>query len=168
MMITSLGNNTNVLITAYHLPRLAVVYIRQSTQKQVLENTGSTQLQRGLMEIARSYGWPDSQIKIIDDDLGRWGSSTEGRTGWQTLQDMIDADQVGAVFVWNVSRLSREVIDFEVFRMRAALHNTLLYSDGRLANPANADDALLAQTMAMVAQFENRKRTEIIDRKSVV
>ena len=162
MMITNLGNNTNGLITAYHLLRLAVIYIRQSTQKQVLENTGSTELQRGLMEIARSYGWPDSQIKIIDDDLGRSGSSTEGRTGWQTLQDMIDADQVGAVFVWNVSRLSREVIDFEVFRMRAALHNTLLYSDGRLANPANADDALLAQTMAMVAQFENRKRTEIM------
>jgi DNA invertase Pin-like site-specific DNA recombinase len=75
---------------------------------------------------------------------------------------MIDGDQVGAVFAANISRLARNVYDFEVFRMRAALHRTLLYSDGRLSDPANSNDTFSSQIMAMVASFENRKRAELM------
>jgi DNA invertase Pin-like site-specific DNA recombinase len=150
------------LITPEHLARFAVVYLRQSSPQQVQNNNGSTAFQRDLVVVARSYGWPDSQIKVIDEDLGRSGSTTEGRTGWQSLQEIINADQVGAVFVVNVSRLARQVSDFELFRMRAALHKTLLYSDGRLSDLANSNDAVISQLMAMVAQFENRKRTETL------
>jgi DNA invertase Pin-like site-specific DNA recombinase len=132
-----------------------------STEKQVRENTGSTQFQRDLAPVARSYGWPESQIEIIDDDLGKSGSSTKGRTGWHRMQEMIDADQVGAVFVANISRLSRKVLDFELFRVRAELHKTLLYFDGRFVNPADSNDTIISQVTAMVAQYENRKRAEI-------
>lgn len=157
-----LTNQTHPLITPDHLRRQAVVYCRQSTERQVLQNTGSTQYQRSLVEIAREHGWEDSQIITIDEDLGRSGSTTQGRTGWERLQAMIDADQVGAVFVANISRLARQVYDFEVFRMRAALHKTLLYCDGRLADPTNSNDTIVSQLMAMVASFENRKRTELM------
>ena len=78
---------THPLITPDHLRRLAVVYLRQSTEQQVRDNTGSTEFQRSLADVARSYGWPDSQIEIIDEDLGRSGSSSELRTGWQSEQD---------------------------------------------------------------------------------
>jgi DNA invertase Pin-like site-specific DNA recombinase len=74
---------------------------------------------------------------------------------------MIDADQVGAVFVANISRLSRKVLDFELFRVRAELHKTLLYFDGRFVNPADSNDTIISQVTAMVAQYENRKRAEI-------
>jgi DNA invertase Pin-like site-specific DNA recombinase len=161
-MNSELANKTHLLITPDHLRRVAVIYLRQSTPEQVQKNTGSTAYQRSLAAVAQSYGWADSQIKIIDEDLGRSGSTTQGRTGWQRLQEMIEAGQVGAVFVANVSRLAREVSAFELFRMRAALHHTLLYSDGRLTDPANSNDAIVSQIMAMVAQFENRKRTEIM------
>ena len=70
---------THQLISPIHLRRLAVVYVRQSTEIQVRDNTGSADFQRSLAETARSYGWPDSQILIIDEDLGRSGSSAEGR-----------------------------------------------------------------------------------------
>jgi DNA invertase Pin-like site-specific DNA recombinase len=152
---------THPWITADHRTRLAVVYIRQSTEEQVRENTGSTEFQRSLAEIARSYDWPDSQIEIIDEDLGKSGSSTEGRTGWERMQEMIEADRVGAVFVANISRLSRQVLDFEWFRVRAELHKTLLYFDGRFVNPADSNDTIISQVTAMVAQYENRKRAEI-------
>jgi DNA invertase Pin-like site-specific DNA recombinase len=117
------------------------------------------------MNVAKRFalsGWPDSQIIIIDDDLGKSGSTTIGRIGWQRLEGMIEADQVGAVFAANISRLARNVYDFEVFRMRAALHRTLLYSDGRLTDPANSNDTFSAQIFAMVAAFENRKRAELM------
>jgi DNA invertase Pin-like site-specific DNA recombinase len=153
-------NRTHPAITPQHLQRLAVVYVRQSSERQVRENTGSAAFQRSLAAVARSYGWPESQIQIIEDDLGKSGSSTKGRTGWQRLQEMIEADEVGAVFGANISRLSRRVIDFEIFRLLAACHNTLLYIDGRFINLTDSNDTIVSQITAMVAQYENRKRAE--------
>ena len=95
-------NQAHPLITPEHLRRVAVVYIRQSSEEQVRDHTGSTEFQRSLVEIVRTLGWPDSRIEMMDEDLGRSGSSSEGRTGWQRLQAMIEADQVGAVFVANI------------------------------------------------------------------
>ena len=153
---------THPAVTPNHLRRLAVIYIRQSTPEQVRDNTGSAAFQRSLATVAQSYGWADSQIVMLEDDLGKSGSSTDGRTDWQRLHEMIDADQVGAVFAANMSRLSRRLSDFELFRLRAAYHNTLLYIDGRFLNPADANDAAVSQITAMVAQFENRKRAELM------
>jgi len=102
-----LTKQTHSLITPYHLRRQAVVYCRQSTEQQLVKNSGSTEFQRSLAAVARDYGWEDSQIITIDEDLGRSGSTTQGRTGWERLQGMIEANQVGAVFVANISRLAR-------------------------------------------------------------
>ena len=63
---------------------------------------------------------------------------------------------MGAVFTANISRLSRQVLDFELFRLRAALHGTLLYIDGRFLNLADSNDIVASQLTAMVAQLENR------------
>ena len=164
MKSNELIKQTHPLITPDHLRRLAIVYVRQSTEEQVRDNTGSTEYQRGLTEVGRSLGWHDSQIQIIDEDLGRSGSSAERRTGLQRLQMMIAAKQVGVVIVATVSRLSRNVLDFELFRILAAAHNTLLYTDGRLVDPADSNDTIVSQISAMVAHFENRKRTEIMSR----
>ena len=156
--------NQHPLVTPDHLRRLAVIYIRQSTEEQVRENVGSTAYQRSLTAVAQSYGWPDSLIETIDEDLGKSGSASERRTGWQRLHTMIAAEQVGAVFVATISRLSRQVLDFELFRILAAGHKTLLYADGRFVDPADSSDTFFSQITAMIAQLENRKRTELMSR----
>ncbi len=58
-------------IAAWHLDRLAVVYVRQSTAQQVLVHTESTRLQYGLVSRAEAYGWASDRIVVIDDDLGQ-------------------------------------------------------------------------------------------------
>jgi DNA invertase Pin-like site-specific DNA recombinase len=140
-----LTNKTDALIASDNLRRQAIVYCRQSTKRQARAD-----YQRSLVAVARSYAWPDSQIEIIED-LRRSGSSSERRPGWNRLQDMIDADQVGAVFVTTISRLSRQAYDLEVFRLRAALHNTLLFADGRFLDPTESNDTTLSQITAVVA-----------------
>ena len=45
-------------ITASHLSRTAVIYVRQSTLAQVEHNTESTARQYGLVQRARQLGWP--------------------------------------------------------------------------------------------------------------
>ena len=112
MKNSDLAIKSHPLITSDHLQRRAVVYIRQSSEEQVQKNSGSTDYQRSLAAVARSYGWPESLIETMDEDLGRSASSSEGRTGWKRLQMMVAAREVGVVFVATISRLSRQVLDF--------------------------------------------------------
>jgi DNA invertase Pin-like site-specific DNA recombinase len=70
-------------ITAAHLERLAVVYVRQSTLAQVRHNTESTTRQYGLVDTAAGMGWDASLIVVIDDDLGVSGRSAASRRGFQ-------------------------------------------------------------------------------------
>jgi DNA invertase Pin-like site-specific DNA recombinase len=148
------------LITPEHLGRKALPYIRQSSAEQVEKNTGSQTFQRNQVELARSYGWPDHLIEVIDEDLGKSGSTVDRRTGWQRMLKEIAANKVGAVFSVNISRLGREMLPVEELRILAAHHNTLLCLDGRFSDPANPNDTVLTQITASIAQYENKKRTE--------
>ena len=58
-----------------HLQRQAIVYIRQSTPQQVLNNRESTDLQYGLERRATLLGWPAAQVEVVDEDQGRSGKS---------------------------------------------------------------------------------------------
>src|SRR3569832_32102 len=69
------------LVTPTHLARKAVVYIRQSTPHQVVSNQESLRLQYALRQRARELGWQESDIDVIDADLGRSGASAVQRSG---------------------------------------------------------------------------------------
>jgi DNA invertase Pin-like site-specific DNA recombinase len=155
-------NQNHSLITHDHLRRLAVIYIRQSSEQQVRDNVGSTEFQRGLVAVPRSCGWPESKILVIDEDLGITGSSSEGRRGWRRLQIMMAAGEVGAVFCATISRLSRQLHDFELFRRIAQENNTIIYTEGRFVDPNDSNDILFSQITAMLASHENRQRVRLM------
>jgi DNA invertase Pin-like site-specific DNA recombinase len=162
-----LKNQKSPLPKPDHLQRSAVVYCRESKKRKVDQTTGPTERQKHLAEVAQSYGWSDSQIEIIDEDSGRSGLSAETRPGWQRLQEMINAGQVGAVFVANISRLSRQLLEFEVFRLCAALHRTLLYADGRFTDPASARDRILSELVSMRDRWFANQRAKAGKRHAV-
>ena len=151
---------THPLITPEHLRRKALVYLRQSSLEQVEKNTGSQAYQRNQVELARAFGWPDDLIEVIDEDLGKSGSSVDRRTGWQRMLDQIAARSVGIIIAVNISRLSRELLPLEHLRVLALYHGTLLCVDGRIIDPSNPNDIVVAQITGSIAQFENKKRTE--------
>ncbi len=55
-------------IQARHLERLAYIYIRQSSLKQVEQNLESQDLQYQLVHRAQALGWREDQVIVIDDD----------------------------------------------------------------------------------------------------
>jgi hypothetical protein len=63
------GASMNPKITPDHLGRGAVVYVRQSTVGQVIENTESQRRKYALAVSARALGF--ASAAVIDDDLGR-------------------------------------------------------------------------------------------------
>ncbi len=77
--------NNQPKINAHHRQRLAYIYIRQSTLRQVAENQESQDLQYQLVTRATALGWAADQIIVIDEDLGKTGASATARTGFQRL-----------------------------------------------------------------------------------
>ena len=69
-------------IVPEHLGRQAIVYVRQSTQDQLLHNHESRRRQYGLADRARQLGW--AEPVVIDDDLGRSGGGV-ARPGFERL-----------------------------------------------------------------------------------
>src|SRR5688500_16019773 len=95
-----------------HLRRNAVVYIRQSTRVQVLDNPQSTERQYNLARLAARLGWESAQIEVIDEDLAHSGQSITARTGFQRLVAEVSLGRVGAILSLEVSRLSRSSADW--------------------------------------------------------
>lgn len=90
-----------------HQSRLAYLYVRQSTLRQVFENTESTLRQYALRERAVALGWPLDRIIVIDSDLGQSGASAADREGFQRLVTEVSLGRVGIVLGLEVSRLAR-------------------------------------------------------------
>ena len=59
-------------ITASHLSRQAIVYLRQSSPAQVEHNRESTERQYALAKKACELGWPDERIVVIDEARSLW------------------------------------------------------------------------------------------------
>src|SRR5512133_1011885 len=96
-------------ICARHLDRQVCVYVRQSSLAQVQEHQESTRRQYGLQERALALGWPESQIVVIDEDLGHSASNiNQVRSGYQRLLNALVSGQVGAVLSVEISRLARQ------------------------------------------------------------
>ena len=96
----------------WHLDRVAIVYVRQSTPQQVLEHKDSTARQYALAERAAALGWPRDRVITIDDDLGKSGQSIEGRPGFQRLLAEVALDHVGLILGLEMSRLARSCKDW--------------------------------------------------------
>ena len=126
-----------------HLKKQAVVYIRQSTAKQVQHNQESTRRQYQLAERAHDMGWPQPLVRIIDDDLGMSGTSSEQRLGFQALVAAISLGQVGIILVTELSRVSRLNSDWHRVIELCAVFDTLIADEDGCYNPRDPNDRLL-------------------------
>jgi DNA invertase Pin-like site-specific DNA recombinase len=133
----------NVLIQPTHLARLSLVYVRQSTTKQVARNLESTRRQYQLTATAQRLGWPQPRIQVIDDDLGLSGTSTTQRTGFQRLVAAISLGEVGLVLVTEVSRLSRRNSDWHRVIELCAVFDTLIADEDGVYDPRDPNDRLV-------------------------
>ncbi len=141
-------------ISADHLRRNAYLYVRQSTLRQVLENTTSTDRQYGLRQRAVALGWPNDQIVVIDEDLGRSGATSEGREGFQRLVADVGMGKAGIVIGLEVSRLARNNADWHRLLEICALSETLILDEDGLYDPCAFNDRLLLGLKGQMSEAE--------------
>jgi DNA invertase Pin-like site-specific DNA recombinase len=148
---------TNAKITLVHLALLAVVYIRRSCVRQVIEHKASGAHQRSFDGLARSYGWDDDLIKVIDIDDGRSGTDATKRTGFQWLRQQIFEGRVGAIFCWEASRLARDNSDFAQLIKLCAASNTLIVDEKAVYDPNNINDLVYLGLMGVLSHAESQR-----------
>jgi DNA invertase Pin-like site-specific DNA recombinase len=137
-----------------HRERLAIFYVRQSTVQQVERHQESTRLQYALVDRAAQFGWGQEQIVVIDDDLGRSGTSIEGRLGFRRLVAEVGLGNVGLVLGVEMSRLARSCRDWHQLLEICALFDTLIADADGVYDPANYNDRLLLGLKGTMSEAE--------------
>jgi len=137
-----------------HLHRDAYLYVRQSSMRQVLENTESTKRQYQLRERALALGWISEQIRVIDCDQGRSGASDAGRDGFQQLVVEVSLGNAGIVMGLEVSRLARNNADWQRLLQLCAFSDTLILDQDGLYDPGVFNDRLLLGLKGTMSEAE--------------
>jgi len=140
-------------ITPEHLARRAVVYLRQSSERQVHDNVESQRLQYALRDRALELGW--SEVKVIDCDLGSSASlGAAQRRGFQELVASIALGEVGIVLSREISRLSRTDKDWCHLQEVCQVFDTLLGDHERVYDLGFTDDQLVLGIKATMSAVE--------------
>jgi DNA invertase Pin-like site-specific DNA recombinase len=146
--------NSPEKVNASHLKRNAYLYIRQSTLRQVLENTESTIRQYDLRQRAVALGWPIERVIVIDSDLGQSAATAADREGFQRLVTEVSLEKAGIVLGLEVSRLARNSTDWHRLLEICALTDTLILDEDGLYDPRHFNDRLLLGLKGAMSEAE--------------
>lgn len=147
-------DNLNQKVKADHLKRKAYLYIRQSTLRQVFENTESTKRQYALYDRAIALGWVPENIIVIDSDLGQSGAQSAKREGFKRLVSEVGLGNAGIVLGLEVSRLARNSSDWHRLLEICALTKTLILDEDGIYDPGHFNDRLLLGLKGTMSEAE--------------
>ncbi len=141
-------------VTTEHLERTAYLYVRQSTLRQVLENTESTERQYALRQRALALGWSAERIVVIDQDQGQSGASAADREGFQRLVAEVGMGRAGIVLGLEVSRLARNNADWHRLLEICGMSRTLILDEDGIYDPGDFNDRLLLGLKGTMSEAE--------------
>lgn len=142
----------NPKLTSKQLSRKAIVYVRQSTPGQVSSNKESQRRQYALEQRARGLGF--REVVVVDQDLGRSGSGSVERPGFQRIVAEVCAGDVGAVLALEASRLARNGRDWHQLIDLCALRSAVLIDHDGIYDPRRINDRLLLGLKGTMSEFE--------------
>ncbi len=148
------GLRSTSKIRDLHLNRLAMVYVRQSSPQQVLENRESRERQYALAQFAERLGWPAERVVIIDEDQGLSGKTADNRSGFQRLMTEVSLNHVGIVLGLELSRLSRSNKDWHQLIDMCGIFNTLLCDQDTIYDSLDSNDRLLLGLRGAMSEYE--------------
>jgi DNA invertase Pin-like site-specific DNA recombinase len=150
----TLGLGSTSKIRDRHLDRLAIVYVRQSSPQQVLENRESRERQYALAQLAQRLGWPAERVVIIDEDQARSGRWADNRSGYQRLMTEVTLSHVGIVLGLELSRVSRSNAEWHRLIDVCGIFHTLLCDQDGVYDALDGNDRLLLGMKSALSEYE--------------
>jgi DNA invertase Pin-like site-specific DNA recombinase len=130
-------------ITADHLARVAYVYVRQSSLRQVQEHRESGLRQYELLEWALERGWPREAIEVIDEDQGKSSATAKTRSGFARLLAAVAGAEAGIVIALEITRLARNSPDWHHLIYLCRFTGTLIADEQSVYDPALSSDRMV-------------------------
>ena len=125
-----------------HLARKAIVYLRQSSDKQVRQNKESQRLQYELADRMRALGW--AEVEVISSDLGSSAAiASARREGFERVLSSVALGDVGIVASREASRLSRTDKDWCRLIEVCQIFGTLIGDEQQVYDLNYLDDQLV-------------------------
>jgi DNA invertase Pin-like site-specific DNA recombinase len=139
-------------IKPHHLSRKAILYVRQSSPYQVMNNLESQKLQYAMEAHLQSLGW--SEVEIIDEDLGRSAGGSVTRTGFERMVAQVCLGEVGAVCAREVSRFARNSREWQQLVEVCRIVDTVLVDQETVYSPRMGNDRLLLGLKGTLNEYE--------------
>ena len=137
-----------------HLRRLAVVYVRQSSPNQVLNNQESQRLQYALRERATQLGWHEEDVLVIDVNLGHTAATTEGRVGFQQLVAKVALGEIGIIIAYDATRLARNCSHWYQLLDLCGRTDCLIADRDGVYDPTSINGRLLLGLKGQISELE--------------
>ena len=151
-------------ISQDHLQRLAIVYVRQSSPQQVMENRESTARQYALAEYAQFLGWAADRVIVIDEDQGQSVRHAENRLGFQRVLAEVTMEHVGIVLGLEMSRLARSSKDWHHLFELCGIFGTLLADQEGIYEANDPNDRLILGLKGIMSEMELQTMRNRLDR----
>ena len=135
-----------------HLERKAILYVRQSTVQQLINNRESQRLQYGVQDKLRELGW--REIEVIDDDLGRSASGSVVRDGFERMVADVGLGKVGIVAARELSRFARNSPEWQQLVGLCRMTDTLLLDHDGIYDSRLSNDCLLLGLKGTINEYE--------------
>ena len=145
---------TSDLVTARHLCRKAVIYIRQSTPHQVITNQESLRLQYALRQRAGDLGWDAGNIELVDADLGLSGATMTHREGFKEVIARVTLGEIGIILSYEVTRLARNCSDWYPLLDLCGYRQCLIGDRDGVYDPGSANGRLLLGLKGTISEVE--------------
>jgi DNA invertase Pin-like site-specific DNA recombinase len=117
-------------------------------------NQESLKLQYDLRHRTHAAGWHPSQVRVIDTDLGRTGRTAEGRAGFQELVALVNQEQVGIIFAYDVTRLARNCTDWYQLLDLCGFRSCLVGDQDGIYDPATPNGRLILGLKGLISELE--------------
>ncbi len=139
-------------ITEEHISRVAIVYVRQSSNQQVQNNLESGRCQYRLEQRAKEMGW--NEVTVIDEDQGNSGAGGVIRTGFEWILERVCQGRAGAIFSTEASRLARNGREWHSLLEFCGVVNTLLIDEDGIYDPKLTNDRLVLGMKGTMSEME--------------
>jgi DNA invertase Pin-like site-specific DNA recombinase len=141
-------------VRAEHHARQALVYVRQSSLRQVRTNLESQRRQYEFAEQAAAMGWSRERIVVVDEDQGKSASLAQAREGFARLVSAVARGEVGIVMSLEISRLSRNDADWHHLVYLCRWTGTLIADEHGVYEPASSADRMVLGVRGQVSELE--------------
>ena len=141
-------------VQPHHLEREACLYVWQSSLRHARDPDESCKCRHALRQAALEMGWPAERLRVIDEDLGKSGADSAGRTGFKDLLARISSGKVGIVMGLEVSRPALDSADWQRLVHACAASRTLVLDGDGVYDPLDRSDRLMLALKGAVSEVE--------------